>query len=1196
MSNEISSTRTELPAGTETVPETPDIPDSLPGFDARYYAARYRESAETGALAHFWTVGRQNGNAPTSRHDGPAWRTLAPALAPEDVADAVAFWPEGLDLAALRQSGLFDPAAYARASGLDRSDDRLLVHYLTRGWREGLDPSEGFSTSYYLETYPDVARAGVHVHPLVHYLRRGAREGRRPAPAAADRAALAYLRDKTGGWRRAERLLALFDADFYREDNPDVARAGVDPLRHFMERGWREKRDPSPTFSMAFYIPRNPELAMTGENPLVHFVVQSERRRGRTHPGAPIYDLREAALRESFVPAHDFYARVRKAFDADYYASNNRDVVSAGVDAFDHYMVFGWREGRDPTPDFSTRFYLDANPALMRQEMNPFVHYVLFGKAAGRPGTPPGGKGGKGGPGPVASPAAGESGGTAARAQSPARREPPPPPPAEAAALAAVPAAHAELLAPHMDAGFYRARYPEAAGADPARHYLAEGWRRGHDPSPHFSTTYYRNRYPDVAAADIPPFLHYVRSGGEEKREAQNYVDAVAPHYRPLVSVIVPSYNHARFLPQRMSSILRQGYDNLEIILLDDASTDGSVAILQAIAATADVPVALHVNETNSGNVFAQWRNGIERARGELILVCESDDFCAPDLLERLVPHFADRSVSLAFGRIQLTEADGSHRHGLDRYREEAEPGIWDAPTKRPAAEWFAGALGVSNVIANVGGCLFRNVRLPDAVWQAASAMHVCGDLFLYLHLAGAGQIVYEPAALAYFRQHEANTSMRSFQTVAFYEENIRVFLEIARHWTVPQATRERFLARLEAQHARHVGTGDFAATFDTGRVLAARRTVPHAQILIFAFTPGGGEFFPLNLANALARRGVKVSMMVLSTRTINEDMFARVDPAVSVYQAYDVITAGRAAYLDRAGISVLHSHMVRCEWFLTELDPDHPLERPLIVTLHGSYITLEDAPEATVAAILANVSAFVYTAERNLEFFHARGLPTDGFRKMANAMPADPRPAPFTRAELGIGEDDVVFTLVARGIKRKGWRASVIAFRALREKHGFSNAHLLMIGEGEATDDARRRAEGLPGVHFLGYRSEINGIFRLSDVVLLPTRFDGESYPLVVVQALQEGRPVIATDLGEIGTMISEGGAPAGRLLPFRRDTDAFRASLEAAMLEMMDPAARAAATARAAELSTHFDMERVTDGYVALYEDLADVSTRTK
>lgn len=1141
-------------------------PQPLPGFDAGFYAARYPESAGTGPLAHFLEVGRHKGYAPTARHEGPTWKALAPSLREEDLPAALTRWPEPFDLAALREAGLFDAAAYAAQSGLEGPEARLLVHYLTTGWRDGLDPSPAFSTSYYLETCPDVRHAGI--NPLVHYLKRGAKEGRRPAPPESDRDVLAWLRPEVGGsWIRAARLLTLFDADFYRDENPEIGTA--DPLRHFMEEGWRKRRDPSPTFSIAFYLTRNPEAARARINPLVHFVVEGEAKRLRAHPRAPISNLRDAAEREAQVPAFDFYERVRAAFDHDFYARNNRDVVSAGADGFDHYLVFGWREGRDPAPGFSTRFYLDDNPELAGLGLNPFVHYVLFGKAAGRPGTParqPGEGGGK--------------------AQVPT---------VDAEALLAVSEAQVATIAPLMDNDFYLKAHPEmaAAGADPARHYLAQGWRAGYDPSPRFSTAYYLAHYPDIGAAGIPPLLHYARSGEAEGREVQNYVDARRPAYAPLVSVIVPNYNHARFLPQRMASIAGQTYKNIEIVFLDDCSSDRSYEVIKEIAATLEVKIRLVFNTENSGNVFAQWRKGLELAEGELVWICESDDFCEPDFLARLVPRFADPSVSLAFGRIQLTEADGTHRHGLDAYRERAEAGIWDAPLVRPAAAWFAGALGVSNVIANVGGALMRNRRLPEAVWQEASRYRICGDYFLYLHLAGGGRIAYDPAAVAYFRQHEGNTSVANFDKAYFYEENVRVLTEIARHWDVPPSTRERFLDKVRTQHARFAGTeggGDFDATFGTGRALARQREVPHVLVLLFAFTPGGGELFPINLANELCRQGVKVSMAVLSTRTLNEDMMRRVDPGIPVYQAHDLIEAGRGRFLEEAGVSVLHSHMVRWEWFLVELDPSRRLERPLIVTLHGSYFTLAEAPEATVSAILESVSRFVYTADRNLEFFHARGIDTADFIKMENAMPADPRPAPFTRKALGIGADDVVFTLVARGVKGKGWRAAVTAFRALREEHGLANVHLLMVGEGEAEADARRRAEGLKGVHFLGYRSEINGILRLADVLIVPTRYDGESYPLIVVQALQEGRPVVATDLGEIGAMVTaEDGAVAGVLLPYLRDSEAFIAALTAAMLKMTDPARRRRAGGVARRRARHFDMTTMTRGYIALYEALA-------
>ena len=74
------------------------------------------------------------------------------------------------------------------------------------------------------------------------------------------------------------------------------------------------------------------------------------------------------------------------------------------------------------------------------------------------------------------------------------------------------------------------------------------------------------------------------------------------PKYMPTVSVIIPNYNHARFLQQRIDSVLNQTFQDFELILLDDCSTDGSRSIL---ARSVDDPrVRIEFNEINSGSTF----------------------------------------------------------------------------------------------------------------------------------------------------------------------------------------------------------------------------------------------------------------------------------------------------------------------------------------------------------------------------------------------------------------------------------------------------------------------------------------------------------------------------------------------------------------------------------------------------------------
>jgi O-antigen biosynthesis protein len=122
---------------------------------------------------------------------------------------------ENPDVGLISRSGLFDAEHYAgQAAGLREAGDDPILHYLTLGAPEGLDPHPLFDTSFYLERNPDVARSGE--NPLLHYLRAGAAEGRDPHP--------------------------LFETSFYLEQKPHVAGLGVNLLAHFLAEG------PTPAF------------------------------------------------------------------------------------------------------------------------------------------------------------------------------------------------------------------------------------------------------------------------------------------------------------------------------------------------------------------------------------------------------------------------------------------------------------------------------------------------------------------------------------------------------------------------------------------------------------------------------------------------------------------------------------------------------------------------------------------------------------------------------------------------------------------------------------------------------------------------------------------------------------------------------------------------------------------------------------
>ena len=133
--------------------------------------------------------------------------------------------------------------------------------------------------------------------------------------------------------------------------------------------------------------------------------------------------------------------------------------------------------------------------------------------------------------------------------------------------------------------------------------------------------------------------------------------------YRPAerlkVSVIVPNYRHARYLEERIQSIFDQTQKPHEIIVLDDASPDESVAVAERMARHSPVPWQIVVNETNSGSTFRQWLKGLSLATGDLIWLAESDDAAHPLFLERLVPEFFDPDVVLAYCQSALIGPEG---------------------------------------------------------------------------------------------------------------------------------------------------------------------------------------------------------------------------------------------------------------------------------------------------------------------------------------------------------------------------------------------------------------------------------------------------------------------------------------------------------------------------------------------------------
>ena len=230
----------------------------------------------------------------------------------------------------------------------------------------------------------------------------------------------------------------------------------------------------------------------------------------------------------------------------------------------------------------------------------------------------------------------------------------------------------------------------------------------------------------------------------------------------PLVSVVVPNYNYAKYLPERLDSSLQQSYQNFEIIILDDVSTDNSREVIENYRSNPHVSKIVY-NERNSGSTFKQWHKGFELAQGELIWIAESDDKCEPVLLERLVAEFEhDKDLVLAFSLTRLFRNDGwtFDIPSLDK----------DPRTKVAGREFIRRYMSDGCYVTNASSAVFKK-EVALNIDNTYTKFKSCGDRLFWIEMAEKGNVAIINERLNYCRRHASTvTSKNTFNGNRFVE------------------------------------------------------------------------------------------------------------------------------------------------------------------------------------------------------------------------------------------------------------------------------------------------------------------------------------------------------------------------------------------------------------------------------------------
>lgn len=240
------------------------------------------------------------------------------------------------------------------------------------------------------------------------------------------------------------------------------------------------------------------------------------------------------------------------------------------------------------------------------------------------------------------------------------------------------------------------------------------------------------------------------------------------------VSIIIPSYNHAVFLKDRLDTILNQTFKNWEAIIIDDQSSDNSVQVIKDfLKINPDFRVKYFiVNDKNSGSGYNSWKKGIELAETEYIWIAETDDYSDTNFLKELVEILdQNENVTLAFCGSNYVENDKIIYDSTNRTK---DLNVEMNKYKVIDSNIFFNRMPFNTYITNGSSVVFRKPKEKMNIELFNNRQ--LSDLFLWSHLIQKNEFAFLNKNLNFFRRHENSTTtkMSISSMKIIYEEALK--------------------------------------------------------------------------------------------------------------------------------------------------------------------------------------------------------------------------------------------------------------------------------------------------------------------------------------------------------------------------------------------------------------------------------------
>ena len=208
------------------------------------------------------------------------------------------------------------------------------------------------------------------------------------------------------------------------------------------------------------------------------------------------------------------------------------------------------------------------------------------------------------------------------------------------------------------------------------------------------------------------------------------------------VSVIIPNYNHGKYLRQRIDSVINQTYRDFEIIIIDDCSSDNSREIIEDYASRYPF-ISIFFNSSNSGSPFTQWDSGVNKAQGEFIWIAESDDFAEPLFLEKALSIIdKNENLGIVYCDSKVYDERNKKEYRVSEKKKFFSKSKWLNDYYLNGKKEIYDNLYLACTINNVSSVLFRKSKYIEA-GLADHKMKFCGDWYIYIRILLISDIAY---------------------------------------------------------------------------------------------------------------------------------------------------------------------------------------------------------------------------------------------------------------------------------------------------------------------------------------------------------------------------------------------------------------------------------------------------------------------